>query len=157
MKNVVLARIDDRLIHGQVMSKWSQKLGFTEILIVDDPLVEDEFTCKFMRSIAPRRMVVNIGTEEASARYLKGDDSGARLCVLAKTPQVFERLIENGVALNEVMLGGMGSKEGRTPLIRNVSASTEERESFKRLIAGGVRVFYQDIPETRATYFERDL
>ena len=157
MKNVVLARIDDRLIHGQVMSKWSQKLGFSEVLIVDNQLVDDAFTCKFMRSIAPKSMVVNIGTEDASARYLMGDDNGAKLCVLAKTPQVFERLIEAGVEFKEIMLGGMGSKKGRTSLIRNASASPEERESFKRLIAKGIRVFYQDIPETRATDFEKDL
>jgi mannose/fructose/N-acetylgalactosamine-specific phosphotransferase system component IIB len=152
MKNIVLARIDDRLIHGQVMSKWAQKVGFNRIVVVDNDLVRDVFTCKFMKSIAPKKMTVDIVTEADGIELLKGEPAdNEKVVILAKAPQVFEALIEGGVDIKKLMVGGMGSREGRKPLIRNLAASLEERESLKRIAEKGVDVFYQDIPETKPT------
>lgn len=158
MKNIVLARIDDRLIHGQVMAKWLKKLAFNTIYVVDNGVAKDVFLCQMMRSIAPKDVKVVIQGEADAIAALSGEaDAAEKICVITKTPEVFERLIQGGVSIQEIMLGGMGSRAGRKPLIRNAAASEEERATFKRLIASGIRVYYQDIPETKPTDLDKKL
>ncbi|MDI9519194.1 MAG: PTS sugar transporter subunit IIB [Erysipelotrichaceae bacterium] len=158
MRNIILCRVDDRLIHGQVMSKWAQKLFFNRIIIIDEPLTKDLFMAKMMVSIAPKNIKVNIANEETALKYLLGQFNEAeRLLLLAKTPQVFERLINGGLEIKELQIGGMGSNINRTSLIRNLSASEEERDSMRRMIEKGVYVYYQDIPETKPTDLKSKL
>ncbi len=156
MANIVLARIDDRLIHGQVIAKWAKKLFFKNIYVVDDSVVKDAFACRLMLAIAPKDLNVKIMSVEDAAATLKGDDSTAT-CVITKNPMSFERLNDLGVELKEVQLGGMGSNSNRTSLVRNAAASKEERECMKRLCQKGIRVYYQDIPETKQTDLENLL
>lgn len=156
MSNVVLARIDDRLIHGQVIAKWAKKLFFKNIFVVDDAVSKDAFTCRLLLAIAPNDLNVKIFNVADAIEQLKtGDDTAT--CVITKTPMTFETLIENGVELTEVQLGGMASNANRTSLVRNAAASKEERECMKRMCEKGIRVYYQDIPETKPTELEKLL
>ena len=156
MSNVVLARIDDRLIHGQVIAKWAKKLFFKNIFVVDDAVSKDAFACRLMLAIAPKDLNVKILNVADATELLKADDETAT-CVITKNPMTFETLIENGVVLKEVQLGGMGSNSNRTSLVRNAAASQEERECMKRMCEKGIRVYYQDIPETKPTELEKLL
>ncbi len=156
MSNVVLARIDDRLIHGQVIAKWAKKLFFKNIFVVDDAVAKDAFACRLMLAIAPKDLKVRILSVADAVELLKAEDDTAT-CVITKNPMTFETLIEKGIELKEVQLGGMGSNANRTSLVRNAAASAEERECMKRICAKGIRVYYQDIPETKPTELEKLL
>ncbi len=89
MKNIVWARIDDRLIHGQVMTSWVQYTKGNEIEIVDNEVAEDDFLKMVTTSTAPENVLVRVDNQNDAANYLKGVDDGQRLIVLAKTPDVF--------------------------------------------------------------------
>jgi PTS system mannose-specific IIB component len=135
-----------------VVAKWAKKIPFDHIYIVDDDVVNDTFICQLMKSIAPKNLtIVILDVDDAAASLTSDAGPDEKICIITKLPQVFERLLDAGVPIKEVMLGGMGNKSGRTPLIRSVSASPEERASLKRLIGAGVRVFYQDVPDTKPT------
>lgn len=156
MAKIVLARIDDRLIHGQVIAKWAKKLFFKNIFVVDDAVVKDAFATRLMLAIAPKDLNVKILSVADASELLKEEDD-TETCVITKNPMTFEELIANGIELKEVQLGGMGSNSNRTSLVRNAAASKEERECMKRMCEQGIRVYYQDIPETKPTELENLL
>lgn len=150
MSSVLVARIDDRLIHGQVVTAWVKAYPITDIVIVDDELAGNALMQRIYRAAAPTGVTVEVWSLAAACDALTGQPAGsARYLVLAKTPQAFENLIEAGVPISKIVLGGMGSGPGRTTLIRNISASPDERASLKRLIDRGVSVVYQMVPSDR--------
>ena len=147
MRNIVLARIDDRLIHGQIATAWTKTTSATKIVIADDPLTKDTFTQRLLRAAAPHDITVEIGTVEAMAAYLLEEgDPRERIILLTKVPGVMEQLIAAGVDIKKIILGGMGMKAGRKRFNKNVSASPEEVECMKRLVGSGIDIQYQLVP-----------
>lgn len=148
MSNIVLARIDDRLIHGQVMTAWVQYTGGNEIVIADDEVAKDPFLSAVITGAVPKRLKAEAMTVENAADYLKREQNNEnkKFIVLAKGPKTYESLIRQGVEIREINLGGMGSKSGRSKLYKNISASDEEREVFCRLMKEKVHVYIQVVP-----------
>lgn len=152
MKNIVLCRIDDRLIHGQVVTSWVKQTGGNRIIIVDDALTKDLFMQKILKAAAPRDVSVDVLSVGDGTAVLKEEPGmGEKVIILVKMPQIPEQLIEGGVELPRIVLGGMGAKEGRKKFNRNVSASQEEMDSMKRMIAGGTQIVYQLVPTESPT------
>lgn len=150
MRNIVLARVDDRLIHGEVVTAWTPSLSANRIVIVDDQVAADKFNKRVLMALAPQGTKVAVLTVEGAAKALqKPDPGGERVIVLTKTPIVFEQLIDGGVDIKEVCLGGMGIRGDRKPFVNNVSASPEEVDSIRRMRQKGVNVYYQLVPEQK--------
>lgn len=148
MRNVVLARVDDRLIHGEVVSVWAPSLSVNRIIVADDGVAADKFNSRVLKALAPGGVKVNVYSVETAGEKLKEEEiKGERIMILAKTPITFLRLVDNGVAIKEVNLGGMGLRDERTPFIKNVSASPGEITSIKEMRSKHVRVYYQLVPE----------
>ena len=151
MRNIVLARIDDRLIHGQVVTSWVKQTNANRIIIVDDPLTKDIFIQRLLKAAAPSGISVSILTTEDAVKFLKEDPSaGENIIILVKVPEAIEALIDGGVVLDKVILGGMGAKEGRSRFNKNVSASSNEVECIKRILEKGVSMYYQMVPNEKA-------
>ncbi|MDD4570601.1 MAG: PTS sugar transporter subunit IIB [Tepidanaerobacteraceae bacterium] len=151
MRNIVLARIDDRLIHGQVVTSWVKQTNANRIIIVDNPLTKDVFMQRLLKAAAPSGISVSILTTEDAVKFLKEEPSaGENIIILVKVPEAIEALIDGGVVLDKVILGGMGAKEGRSRFNKNVSASSKEVECIKRILEKGVSMYYQMVPNERA-------
>ena len=151
MKNIVLTRIDDRLIHGQVVTAWVKHVKGNRIIIVDDALVKDLFIQQVLRMAAPSGIKVDILNCEAAAEELKKDpENDERIIILVKVPQSIEYLIDNGVDIKTIILGGMGSRAGRQRFHKNISIGNDELECFRRLTDKGVQVLIQIVPDERA-------
>lgn len=157
MRNIVFTRIDDRLIHGQVMTAWVHETKANEIVIIDNEVAQDDFLKMIMTSSAPAGIKVLIKSEEDSINYLTQTADGNQLIVLAKNPTVIKHIIDGGVKIDRLNVGGMGARKDRTQLYRNISASDEERRCFKQLISGGVSVYVQVIPEEKSMNIEQYL
>ena len=152
MKNIVLCRIDDRLIHGQVVTSWVKQTGGNKIIVVDDALTKDLFMQKILKAAAPPDVKVEVlGTLDATDVLKEDAANGEKVIILVKIPQILENLIKGGVALPKIILGGMGAKEGRKKFNRNVSVSSEEAESMKRIIESGTEILYQLVPTETPT------
>jgi len=82
---------------------------------------------------------------------------GENFLILVKTPDIIERLLDNGISISKVVLGGMGAKTGRKTFNRNVSASEEEVESFRRIIDRGTEIVYQLVPNDKAVNISKIL
>ena len=159
MSNIVLARIDDRLIHGQVMTTWVQYTGGNEIVIADDKVANDPFLSAVITGAVPKHLKAEAMTLEKAADYLKKekDNEDKNFIVLAKGPEAYESLIEKGVDITEINLGGMGSKQERSKLYKNISASDSERELFKKIMAQNVHVYIQVVPNMEKVELEKAL
>jgi mannose/fructose/N-acetylgalactosamine-specific phosphotransferase system component IIB len=147
MKNILVTRIDDRLIHGQVMTAWVKSYPINHILIVDDELSKNQFMLSVYKSAMPAGIKVSITDRANGVALLKQDPlPGENYLILVKVPEVVAYLLDNGIPLTKLVVGGMGAKPGRKTLIRNVSANDEERACLKALEGRGVHTVYQLVP-----------
>ena len=174
MSLVALVRIDDRLIHGQVVVKWVRYLDCDRILIVDDALWRDEFMRSVLRLAAPAGVHVQVTSVQGAASCLgvlasrvdgekaletsAQDNAGSgRTLVLVRSPQVALALLENGFAYKELNVGGLASGEGTVRLHKSVSASSEQIAALHAIRAKGVQVYFQTVPEERRVELPESL
>lgn len=148
MRNVVLARVDDRLIHGEVVSVWTPTLSVNRIIIADDAVAADKFNKRVVKALAPDGVKVNVYSVDKASEKLKLDsEPGEKVMILTKTPISYLRMVENGVPLKEINLGGMGLRDERKTFIKNVACDEKEKDAIRQLLSKGVRVYYQLVPE----------
>ena len=157
MRNIVFTRIDDRLIHGQVMTAWVHETKANEIVIIDNEVAQDDFLKMIMTSSAPAGIKVLIMSEETAIDYLTQEADGNKLIVLAKNPAVIKNIIAGGVKIDKLNVGGMGARKDRSQLYRNISVSDDERSCFKEIMQGGTSVYVQVIPEEKSANIEQYL
>lgn len=157
MLNIVLTRIDDRLIHGQVATAWSKITNATKIIVVDDAVAEDSFMQMVLKSAAPNSLKVEIFGVNDAVKALNKDDDGEKVIVLVKTPVTVLKLVETGVEIKSLNLGGMGARQGRKQLYKNISVSDEEKQAFKKLMEQGVKVFMQIVPDAKQISLDKLL
>ncbi|TQI68259.1 PTS sugar transporter subunit IIB [Clostridium sp. KNHs216] len=145
MENLILTRIDDRLIHGQVMTAWMKVMPAKKIIIVDDKVAADDFMKDVLEMAAPAGVKMNICSVEQAIGIL---DQGLSVptIMLAKTPLTLKALIDGGVELKAINIGGIGMKEGRKTLYKNIAVTEEERQILKDFIQKGIDVKIQIIP-----------
>ncbi|RKL61560.1 PTS mannose/fructose/sorbose transporter subunit IIB [Thermoanaerobacteraceae bacterium SP2] len=158
MLNIVLTRIDDRLIHGQVMTAWVKYTQANRIVIVDDGVAQDPFMEKVIKMAAPPGIKVEVYDVKKALEVLKEEEQHSdKTIILVKHPKTVYFLIEGGVEIRELNVGGMGAGPGRKPLYKNISASSEEREIFKKIIDLGVYIFLQIIPDDKEVDLKKYL
>lgn len=149
---IVLARIDDRLVHGQVMTSWLNFTSANKIMIVDDSVAKDVFMKNVLATVLPANISLEIyNVEDASTRITGGFDPKDRVIMLVKYPATIWRMMENGVKLDKLNVGGMGVSGTRKKFYKNISVSEEEKEIFRKIISTGCVVTIQIIAEDKAT------
>ena len=146
MKNIVLARIDERLIHGQVATQWLNLIAANTIVVADDKIPTDNFMTMILKAVCPRNCELHLLTAEEAAEFLKGDPGTERVFLVTKGPEAMLKMIENGCEFKEIVLGNMGNAPGRKMFNRNVSASEDEINCFKEIVAKGVPIYQQMVP-----------
>lgn len=143
MKNIVWTRIDDRLIHGQVMTMWIQHASANEVVIVDDAVAKDSFIQMIMKSSMPAKIGLKVFSIADAIEYLNGEGNGKKILILVKTPGTLVALTDAGIHLDSVNVGGIGAKAGRKTLYKNISTSEAENADLRNLIDKGIKVFFR--------------
>lgn len=149
MDKIGLARIDDRLIHGQVMSSWLGYVGSKEIIIVDDELSSDEFTKSIILISTSKSINVSIYDIDGGVEFLKNTEK-RNLLLLAKSPVTFYRMLQKGIEIGKINLGGMVAAKNRTKLYKNIAISEYERQILKEIMEMGVNIYIQIVPDEKA-------
>lgn len=145
----LLYRVDDRLIHGQVSVGWAGPLKPDLLLVVDDVAARDDFEIELICSACPetsRAQVVDVAG--APARIAAAAAAG-RLIVLLRDIRTARRLVEAGVALPELNIGGVHHQPGRREFLSFVYLNEAEIEDLRWLHARGVALSAQDLPGNR--------
>lgn len=148
MGNIVLTRIDDRLIHGQVMTSWLNYTGANKIMVIDNPTAADPFLKTVLKNAVPGNVKLGLFDEAKAADRLKnGFKPEDKVIILVKYPKTILNLIEMGCTFETLNVGGMGASEGRNKLYKNISATEDEKGYLKKIIEAGTKVEIQIIAE----------
>ncbi len=153
--SIKMIRIDDRLIHGQVVAAWSKVLGIERILVIDDDTAKDIFLSDVMKMVAPSNVELVIITEDKIADVVtKFDQDNVNTFILAKYPYVMKKVFESEISFKELDLGGMCARPNRTKLYKQISASPEEVETLREIKNMGVKVYFRVTPDDKEIIFE---
>ena len=147
---LVLNRIDDRLIHGQVVVGWGQPLNVAFIVVVVDEVAASDWEQELYRMGVPPDMEVRFHSAADAAPLLDGYRTETRPGILLTGDIATMRsLVEHG-GVREVNVGGIHYRAGRTQHLRYVFLTAEEQEELASLATLGAVVTAQDVPAARA-------
>lgn len=145
--SIALYRIDDRLIHGQVVVGWGQPLDIDFIVLVDDQVAASEWEQELYRMGVPPEMDVSFLSVDDAAHQLGGKEKEAEKgIVLTSDIATMKRLVEAAPFVRKVNVGGIHFRAGRTQRLRYVFLTPEEEEELRQIAARGVEVTAQDVP-----------
>jgi len=146
-----LYRIDDRLIHGQVVVGWGQPLNIRLIILVDDLVASSDWEKELYRMAVPPDMEVRFADVATAirdhARYELDPRPGL---LITGDIDSMHRLVAGVKAIGSVNLGGIHHRAGRSEKLRYIYLTPEEERELKELEAAGVEVTAQDVPSARA-------
>jgi len=149
-----LVRVDDRLIHGQVVAIWLKTVGADRIIIVDDRTAQDAFLTEVLTLAAPPGVPVEVyGLADGIERVARAAGDDEQVFVLMRSPITALRLREAGIPFDTLNVGGIGAGPGRKPLYKNISANAEELEAMRALERAGTRVELRIVPDDRGVAF----
>lgn len=139
--NIVLARIDDRLIHGQVATIWSRETRCQRIMVCNDEVANDVIRKTLLTQVAPPGVKANVVDIEKAIRVCKNPRyEGIRVMLLFTNPADVLRMVEGGIDIKSVNIGGMAFKEGKKQITTAVSVNEKDIESFKKLNEKGIEL-----------------
>jgi mannose/fructose/N-acetylgalactosamine-specific phosphotransferase system component IIB len=146
---LVLNRIDDRLIHGQVVVGWGQPLDVRFIVLVDDSVAASEWEQELYRMGAPPEMDVYFLNVSAAIDELPRYRADSRHGILLTGDiDTMRRLVEAG-GISAINLGGIHHRTGRTQRLRYVFLNEDEETALRDIATRGVAVTAQDVPGAR--------
>ncbi|MGY0159272.1 PTS mannose transporter subunit IIAB [Edwardsiella tarda] len=136
-----LARIDDRLIHGQVATRWTKETGVSRIIVVSDEVAQDHVRSTLLKQVAPPGVTAHVVDVAKMIRvYNNPKYANDRVMLLFTNPTDVERLVEAGVKITSVNIGGMAFRQGKTQVNNAVSVDETDIDAFKKLDARGIEL-----------------
>jgi len=156
---IAMYRIDDRLIHGQVVVGWGQPLNLRFIVLVDDDVAVSDWEQELYRMGVPPHMSVYFHDVASAATALAGYQTDARPgVVIAADIGTMARLVdESHGTIHAVNVGGVHHAPGRTPRLRYVFLTNAEEQALRTIALRGVTVSAQDVPSARPVPLEELL
>ncbi len=146
---LVLYRIDDRLIHGQVVVGWGQPLDLKFIVLVDDTVAASEWEQELYRMGVPPEMDVYFHTAADAIGALDKYRHESRPGLLLTGDIPTMRKLVEGAGVDTVNVGGIHSKPGRVQRMRYVFLTPDEERDLRDLASRGVKITAQDVPGAR--------
>ncbi|WP_158784875.1 PTS mannose transporter subunit IIAB [Pantoea sp. BAV 3049] len=136
-----LARIDDRLIHGQVATRWTKETNVTRIIVVSDEVAADQVRKTLLTQVAPPGVTAHVVDIAKMIRVWNNPKyANDRVMLLFTNPTDVERLVENGVKITSVNIGGMAFRQGKTQVNNAVSVDEKDIVAFKKLNERGIEL-----------------
>lgn len=152
---IQLFRVDDRLIHGQIVIGWLDHLQSEQIILCDDSVCNNAWEKELYLSIVDESIKTQVLCTTELARLLQqGMPDLNKTIIIVKSPGVVEELLQKNAVLETVNIGGLHFKEGRETYLSYLYMSPEEVESFKRIMTSGIRLVCQDVPEAKEIPFQ---
>lgn len=142
-----LARIDDRLIHGQVITTWVKNHDIEQVLIINDKVAGDKIQQSVLTMSAPPELKVQVFGVQKFIEIMQKTEIKRRTMLLFTNSIDVNALVENGVKIDKLNVGGMRMQEGRKSLSRAVAVTPEEEQAFKSIIARNILVEIQMVPK----------
>ena len=150
MAEITLARVDDRLVHGQVMQVWTKGHGTNAAYVIDDATAADEFMKEIYESTqSTGGLAIKVFSSDSIVdEWNKNQFGNDNVALIFKSIAYAKKAVDGGVPIKEMNVGGIAIKPGTTKVIESVGLSKDDAELCKALDAAGVKVYFQKIPSS---------
>lgn len=145
---VTTFRIDDRLVHGQIMHAWLKESGADTILVADDAVAGDTTQQLFLKLVVPQSVRLFMKSIKDAAQAIK-DGVNSNVILLVRDPQSALTLLNEGVELNEINLGNISNSASESPrkrLLKNIFANQNDVDCLREIAKKGVNVTIRLLP-----------
>lgn len=141
MEGIKHIRIDDRLIHGQVATMWTNKLGVSRIMVINDEVAKNDIQKSVLRMAAPSNVSTSLISKEVAFNNIQnGKYKGQNVLIIVKTPTDLLELVNKGLDIKKINVGNMSSKNNTEVIRPSISVTPEEKLAFKELIDKGIEI-----------------
>jgi mannose/fructose/N-acetylgalactosamine-specific phosphotransferase system component IIB len=156
--NFQLIRIDDRLIHGQVVIGWASHLHTRHIVVCDDSVYENEWEKELYLSTVPDTLSAEILDVDSIVKMSAGNEQDFKQTImLVNSPQTIAELVAHQFPIKKVNVGGIHFREGRKKYLPYLYLDQDEFNSFRQLAANGIECYCQDMPNSKPIPLESVL
>ena len=146
MLNIVLTRIDNRLIHGQVATQWCGSIGANLIPVANDVVASDKLRQGLMDMAAPNYASTRYWTIEKTINTIHKASERQLIFIVCETPADVLRLVEGGVPIKKVNIGNMHMAQGKRQVAGSVAVDDKDVEAFRKLKDLGVELEIRRVP-----------
>jgi PTS system mannose-specific IIB component len=146
--SILLVRIDDRLVHGQIVQGWLRILDVNTILVVSDIVTLDTMQQALMTMTVPGNIKLDIkNLKDATNAITNGQFDRERVMILAVSPSDVLYMMENGADFKSVNVGGMHFINGKRQLLNNLCVNDNDVESLYKIHIKSVEIEGRILPE----------
>lgn len=144
---ICLVRIDDRLIHGQVVTRWAKEYKISRIIVVNDEISKDMIRKTLLTQVTPPGITAHVLDINKTIRvYNNPKYARDKVLMLFTNPTDVLRLIEGGVPINSVNVGGMAFYKDKKQINNAISVNNTDIEAFKKLDQYGIELEVRKVP-----------
>lgn len=147
MPNILLTRIDNRMIHGQVATQWSSSIGANLLLVANDEVADNPMRQGLMDMAAPAGAQTRYFTIQKTIDIIHKASDKQKIFIICENPQDVVKLVEGGVPLKKVNIGNMHMAEGKRQVAGSVAVDDADVQAFKRLQELGVELEIRRVPQ----------
>ncbi|KRO00876.1 PTS system mannose/fructose/N-acetylgalactosamine-transporter subunit IIB [Companilactobacillus kimchiensis] len=157
--SISFIRVDDRIIHGQVVTRWLSEVEADGVLAVDDAAANDPIISKVLKGAVPSGLKGFVmPVSRVSKRWDDIVGSSKRYFLVAKSPVTLMNLYKEGADFikeqSKINVGPMSEREGAKKVGPNANVTEDEFKAFKFLSEHGAEVYFQLVPDSKKTSFE---
>lgn len=149
MDNLLLTRIDNRLIHGQVGVTWTNYLGANLVVVANDIVANDEVQQSLMDMVLPDTVQSRFFTIDRTIQILEKASPKQKIFLVVKDLEDLLKLIEGGIPINKVNIGNLHYSEDKEQLSSTISLGSEDLNILKKLKSRNVVLEVQGVPGER--------
>ncbi len=147
MPNIVLTRIDNRLIHGQVATQWCGSIGANLILVANDDVAGNTFRQGLMDMAAPSYAQTRYWTLQKTIDTIQKASDAQKIFIVCESPKDVLTLVEGGVPIKKLNIGNMHMADGKRQVATTVAVDDADVAAFKKLQELGVELEIRKVPQ----------
>lgn len=143
---IALARIDDRLIHGQVATRWTKETNVKRIVVVNDDVAKDEVRSTLLKQAAPPGVTAHVvGVDKMVRVYNNPKYVKERMMLLFTNPADVLRLVDGGADIKSINVGGMAYQRGKKQISDAISVDKNDITAFNQLNEKGITIEFRKV------------
>ena len=143
-------RIDDRLIHGQIITAWIAYADAKTIIVADDKAAKDEFQQSLLKMATPDSIDLKILSVDDAIAFVQSGEGEGKVLLLMRGPESALKFIEAGIKKDQINVGNMNMKKGKTKVLGNLWVFPEDVENIKKIYDMGVKLEVRAVPNERS-------
>lgn len=146
--NILLTRIDNRLIHGQVATQWTSSIGANLILVANDEVAGNKMRQNLMDMAAPQGVATRYFSIQKTIDVIHKASAKQHIFLVVENPEDALRLVKGGVPIKKLNIGNMHMSEGKRQVATSVAVDDTDVQAFRELQEAGVELSIQRVPST---------